>query len=129
MDCDHVDWAAMKTLLTEDDFDNGRTPEQLRASFAASAVTCIAYDGGQIIGTVRALSDGVCNAYIVDVWTLSAYRRRGVATAMMEHVLARLTGQHIYLFTDTAVEFYRQLGFHEQEVGMGKVVGQWLQPS
>lgn len=121
-----VDWAEMKATLAGDDFDNGRTPEQLRASFEQSHAAVIAYVGGRIVGTARALSDGVCNAYVVDVWTLSPYRRRGVARRMIEMLEARLEGQHVYLFTDDAADFYRKLGFKEQPTGMSKVVGVWL---
>ena len=122
-----VDWAAMKKVLRQDDFDNGRSPAQLQASFARSASICIAYAGAAIVGTARALSDGVCNAYVVDVWTLSAWRRRGIARRMMELVLKDLPGQHVYLFTDAeTAPFYRALGFAQQEVGMGRVVGKWL---
>jgi hypothetical protein len=74
-----VDWAALKFAVAADDFDNGRTPEQMRRSFEASFVSCIAYAGDAIVGTARALSDGVCNAYVVDVWTRSSHRRRGIA--------------------------------------------------
>ena len=127
-DLDGVDWEEMKATLKRDDFDNGRTPEQLREAFANSAASVIAYaPDGRIIGTVRALSDGVCNAYVVDVWTLSEFRNRGVATRMMQQLLEGFQGQHVYLFTDDAVPFYRKLGFVEQEIGMGRVVGQWLQ--
>jgi ribosomal protein S18 acetylase RimI-like enzyme len=122
-----VDWVAMKRLVAEDDFDNGRTPEQLQRSFENSAVSCVAYAGDQIIGTVRALSDGVCNAYIVDVWTYTPYRHRGVARQMMNQVLKRLPGQHVYLFTDTAEGLYAKLGFSRQGIGMSRVVGTWLQ--
>ena len=121
-----VDWERMKAILAEDDFDNGRTPEQLRQSFANSYAAVVAYDGRQIIGTARALSDGVCNAYVVDVWTLSPYRRRGVARTMLELLETRLEGQHVYLFTNDAADFYRRLGFTEQPTGMSKVVGAWL---
>ena len=124
-----VDWQEMKATLAADNFDNGRTPEQYRISFENSDFVVIAYAEGRIIGTVRALSDGVCNAYIVDVWTLSAYRRRGIATAMMKICLEQFPGQHIYLFTDDAREFYKQLGFAEQGTGLGRVVGRWLDGS
>ncbi len=125
-DLNGIGWAEMKATLRADDFDNGRSPEQLKASFENSYATCIAYAEGRIIGTVRALSDGVCNAYIVDVWTLSAYRHQGVASKMMQVLLDKLPGQHVYLFTDDAVEFYKKLGFKEQDIGLGKVVGKWL---
>jgi predicted GNAT family acetyltransferase len=127
LDLEGVDWAVLKRLVAADDFDNGRTPEQLARSFANSAVTCIAYDGAEIIGTARALSDGVCNAYIVDVWTRSSHRGQGVARGMLQRVLEQLPGQHVYLFTDTAEGLYVKLGFQRQGIGMGRVVGQWLQ--
>jgi ribosomal protein S18 acetylase RimI-like enzyme len=126
-DLQGVDWAALKATLAADAFDNGRTPEQLRASFEQSAVVVLAWAGDQVVGTVRALSDGVCNAYVVDVWTYTPYRRRGVARTMMEILLSRLHGQHVYLFTDEAAEFYRKIGFRERGIGMGRVVGEWLE--
>ncbi|HYH86013.1 MAG TPA: GNAT family N-acetyltransferase [Pyrinomonadaceae bacterium] len=121
-----VDWAEMKATLAGDDFDNGRTPGQLRASFEQSYASVVAYDGARIVGTARVLSDGVCNAYVVDVWTHTPYRRRGIARRMIETLEARLGGQHVYLFTDDAADFYRKLGFAEQPTGMSKVVGVWL---
>ena len=124
---DKVDWQRMKDTMIADDWDNGRTPDQYRRSFENSFATMIVYHGAEIIGTARALSDGVCNAYIIDVWTHSAYRRKGIATRMMELLLERLPGQHVYLFTDDMVEFYKKLGFRKWEIGMGMVVGQWLE--
>jgi ribosomal protein S18 acetylase RimI-like enzyme len=123
---DDVDWGRMKATLSEDNFDNGRTPEQLRRSFENSYAAVVAYDGGRIVGTARALSDGVCNAYVVDVWTLSPYRRRGIARAMMRALESRLEGQHVYLFSEEAAGFYEGLGFKEQPTGLSKVVGRWL---
>jgi ribosomal protein S18 acetylase RimI-like enzyme len=122
----NVDWTKMKTTLHEDAFDNGRSPEQLKRSFENSYATCIAYADDHIIGTARVLSDGVCNAYVVDVWTLTAYRNQGIAVQMMQILLNRLKGQHVYLFTDDALEFYRKIGFTEQPSGMGQVIGRWL---
>lgn len=127
LDCEGVDWAAMKTTLVADHFDNGRTPAQLETSFRNSAVVAIAYAGTRIIGTARALSDGVCNAYVVDVWTHSDFRRQGVAHAMMQQLLARLPGQHVFLWTDDAAAFYQRIGFEECHcVGLQTVVGEWL---
>jgi len=122
-----VDWEEMKATLAADAFDNGRTPEQLRRSFENSHATRIAYVGGRIVGTARVLSDGVCNAYVVDVWTYTPHRRRGVARAMIQSLLAGLRGQHVYLFTDDVVEFYQRLGFVERPTGLERVVGRWLE--
>lgn len=125
-DMDEVDWAELRETLIADDFHNGRTVEQYEASFRNSAAAVVAKAGGRIVGTARALSDGVCNAYIVDVWTLSAYRRQGVARTMMEMLLARFPGQHAFLFTDDAPHFYERIGFARRGMGYEAVVGEWL---
>ncbi len=117
----------MKSTLAADRFDNGWTPRQLQESFENSYASIIAYADRQVIGTARVLSDGVCNAYIIDVWTLTKYRRRGIASTMIKMLLAKLNGQHVYLFADDAIEFYEKLGFKPQPIGLGKVVGKWLQ--
>jgi ribosomal protein S18 acetylase RimI-like enzyme len=75
----------------------------------------------------RLLSDGVCNAYLLDVWTASAYRRRGVATAMLRHLLDQVPGQHVGLQTDNAQAFYASLGFRAQPDFWSIVAGTWLE--
>ena len=120
-----VDWAQMKERLIGDDFDNGRTRDQLRESFANSHSFCIAYAGLDIVGTARILSDGVCNAYLVDVWTYSPFRRHGIARSMIDLLLRSLPGQHVYLQTDQNA-FYEKLGFAPQPTGMHRIVGEWL---
>ncbi len=122
-----VDWGGLVADLTADNFHNGRTPDEMRRSFENSAVVVLALDDDQrIIGTVRALSDGVCNAYVVDVWTHSDYRRRGIASHMMRLLEEDLSGQHVYLFTDDMVPFYETIGYQPQDTGLGKVIGRWL---
>lgn len=79
-DLSNVDWLEMKTTLHQDNFDNGRSCEQLKICFGNSYATCIAYFKNRIIGAARVLSDGVCNAYIVDVWTYTAQRNLYKAT-------------------------------------------------
>ena len=126
MNLSKIDWEELKITLTDDNFDNGHTPAQLRKSFENSFATCVAVDGNRVIGKARVLSDGVCNAYIVDVWTYTPYRHQGIASQMMNLLMEKLEGQHVYLFTDDAVEFYQKLGFKEQAIGLGRVVGEWL---
>lgn len=126
-DLHEVDWRALKAALAADNFDNGRTPQQLQRSFQNSHAACIAWHEGELVGTARVLSDGVCNAYLVDVWTTSRLRRQGIAREMVQRLLRGLPGQHIYLQADDdLVEFYRRLGFAEQPTGMNRVVGKWL---
>ncbi len=74
----------------------------------------------------RLLSDGVCNAYLVDVWTASAYRRRGIASAMIRHLFQQVPGQHVGLQTNDLGDFYASLGFRPQPEFWSIVVGTWL---
>jgi GNAT superfamily N-acetyltransferase len=62
----------------------------------------------------RLLSDGVCNAYLLDVWTAATHRRRGIGARLVRTLLARVPGQHVGLQTSDAGPFYRALGFREQ---------------
>ena len=133
-----MNWEELKRALEEDDFDNGRSPAQYEISARNSAVNIFAFAhaeessdavtgvNSRLIGTVRVLSDGVCNAYMVDVWTHSAYRRRGIARHMIELAVEKLPGQHLYLFTDDQPEFYAAVGFAPRGVGMERPIGRWL---
>jgi predicted GNAT family acetyltransferase len=123
---DGVDWTQAKADLTADDFDNGRSPDALHRSFAQSQHVAIARDGDRVVGMARILSDGVCNAYLVDVWTASAYRRQGIASSMVRYLADQVPGQHIGLQTDDAEAFYTSLGFRPQPIFMSTVVGTWL---
>ena len=123
-----IDWPAVKAELTADDFDNGRTAEALRRSFERSQHVAIARDGRRVVGTARLLSDGVCNAYLVDVWTASSHRRQGVASEMVRLLIDQVPGQHIGLQVDTegARLLYDALGFRPQPEFLSLVSGRWL---
>lgn len=121
-----VDWAQAKADLAGDDFDNGRSAAALRRSFEQSQQVAFARDGDRVVGMARLLSDGVCNAYLVDVWTMSSYRRQGIASALVRLLLETVPGQHVGLQTDDAQQFYDALGFRPQPEFLSTVVGQWL---
>ena len=120
-----IDWVQAKADLAADDFDNGRTAEALRRSFEQSQHVAFARDGDRVVGMARLLSDGVCNAYLLDVWTASAYRRRGIASAMIRHLLEQVPGQHVGLQSESP-GLYASLGFKPQPEFWSIVVGTWL---
>ncbi len=123
-----IDWERLKSDLADDEFDNGRTAAALRRSFEQSAFVAMAVDGDRCVGTARLLSDGVCNAYLVDVWTASTHRRQGIARRMIESLARRVPGQHIGLQVDhgEGVRLYEVLGFTPQPEFMSRVIGRWL---
>ncbi len=122
-----IDWAQAKADLAADGFDNGRSAAALRASFYQSQHVAFARDGDRLVGMSRLLSDGVCNAYLVDVWTMSSYRREGIASAMVRLLVEQVPGQHIGLQTDDATALYASLGFHPQPEFWSIVAGRWLE--
>ena len=122
----NVDWAALKAALHQDVFCNSRTPEEYKRSAEGSHLNVYVYDGEKIVGNGRILSDGVCNAYMVDIWTASQHRRQGIATRIIEILSESVPGQHIYLQTDDAMELYEKCGFSRQDFGLSRVVGSWL---
>lgn len=121
-----VDWSALKQALVADDFDNLRTPDQYRRSHENSHAVVFGRYRGEFVANGRILSDGVCNAYLVDIWTATPHRRKGIGREVVNRLLATVPGQHVGLFTDDMQRFYETLGFRPQVVGMSKVVGDWL---
>jgi ribosomal protein S18 acetylase RimI-like enzyme len=124
---DGVDWERAKADLAADHFDNGRSPAALGRSFERSQHVAIAWDGDRVVGMARLLSDGVCNAYLLDVWTASSHRRRGIGRAMVEALSDAVPGQHVGLQTDDAQAFYESFGFRQQPEFMSRVSGRWLE--
>jgi ribosomal protein S18 acetylase RimI-like enzyme len=122
-----IDWEQAKADLAADQFDNGRTPEALRRSFEQSQHVAFARDGDRLVGMARLLSDGVCNAYLLDVWTASDHRRQGIASAMIGRLLEQVPGEHVGLQADDAQAFYASLGFRPQPEFWSIVVGGWLE--
>jgi GNAT superfamily N-acetyltransferase len=126
MTTDDVDWQALKDALVRDDFDNERTPEEYRISHENSFAVVFVRAGGEYVGNGRVLSDGVCNAYLVDIWTATAWRRRGIGSEIVRRLVATVPGQHVLLLTETRADFYAGLGFREVTTAMATVNGSWL---
>ena len=125
-DVEGVDWVALKSALVADHFDNGRSPDEYRRSHESSHAVIFGYLDGEVVANGRILSDGVCNAYLVDIWTATRLRRQGVGTEVVRRLIETVPGQHVGLFTDDMQPFYARLGFQVDHGGMHMVVGSWL---
>jgi ribosomal protein S18 acetylase RimI-like enzyme len=121
-----IDWEEAKADLAADNWDNGRSAGALRRAFEQSRHVAFAREGERVVGMARLLSDGVSNAYLVDVWTMSAFCRQGVASRLIRLLLDEVPGQHVGLQIDDAQGFYRSLGFGHQPEFWSQVVGTWL---
>lgn len=125
-DPEQIDFSSLSQDLIADQFHNGRTPEELKRSCLNSFISVFALQDRSCVAMARALSDEVCNCYVVDVWTKSSFREQGIASQMMKLIIDAVPGQHVYLQTDTAQNFYARLGFQPQPEGMFLISGAWL---
>jgi len=93
----------------------GRSRETVVRSLAASTVLG-AYAEGRLVGLARAVTDGATFAWVCDVYVDTAHRRRGIGSALVRELVARLQAGGVYrvlLATRDAHEVYRRLGFTE----------------
>jgi ribosomal protein S18 acetylase RimI-like enzyme len=117
-------------MIVYRDTPDNLTPEQLRGFFVGwpkppspeahlrmlrgSAAVELAIDeaSGAVVGFVTAISDGVSCAYIPHLEVLPGYQGRGIGTALMERLIARLRQLYmIDLTCDPDVQpFYARLG-------------------
>lgn len=92
-------------------------PSALRRGFENPLLILGAYEGGELIGLIRAVGDGATIVFIQDILVLPEHQRRGVGTALVKAAVGRFRGvRQIELVTDDTektVRFYKSAGFRE----------------
>lgn len=73
----------------------------------------------QLIGFARAISDGAYQAAIYDVAIVPEFQHKGIGTAVIQKILARLAHCNIILYASPGKEgFYRKPGMWKMKTGM-----------
>ena len=117
-----VDWKEISETLRRVGMSYG-DPDSHRKAFENSHTTVFAYRGDQLIGFGRAISDGVCQAAIYDVAVVPEFQKKGVGTAIIKHILARIAHCNVILYASPGKEgFYKTLGMRKMKTGMARFI-------
>jgi GNAT superfamily N-acetyltransferase len=87
-------------------------PDAALAAWRRSRPALVATHGTEVVGFLRALSDGEVTTYVAEILVAAEWRDRGVGSALIEacHALCPRTRLDL-LSTAAAAPFYRARGF------------------
>jgi N-acetylglutamate synthase-like GNAT family acetyltransferase len=92
------------------------SPSELDAIIAKSTTYVTARDSGKLVGFGRLLSDGVVIAYINNMAVSPEYQQRGIGKAILDRLVETAGNvKSIFLYSDTADQFYVNNGFERSE--------------
>ena len=110
---EEADFAQVRQMAMDAGWTSYRDlPERLLAAWKGSWPALVAVERGEVIGFLRAVTDGAMTLYVADVVVHQAHRGRGIAHLLLRacrqlYATARLD----LLSVPEAVGFYAHLGF------------------
>lgn len=111
-----LDFQAVLNLYASVDWTGYTSrPEMLEKSLEHSLLVLAAFDGGRLVGLLRAVGDGHSIVFIQDILVLPAYQRQGIGRTLLNQAITHFPGIYqLHLLTDNTEKtrsFYEALGF------------------
>ena len=116
--------AALRALQDTAPWARGRSHAQLRTLMRHSDIFLTAWDGDDLVGCARVLTDFCVRALICDVIVAPSHQGRGVGRMLVEAVEthpALRNVEMLCLFTTEKHDFYAHLGW-EEHPGHGMIL-------
>ena len=118
--CSGVDWECITQILKKVGMAY-HEPEVHQRAFEASYTKVFVYEGSELIGFGRAISDGEFQSAIYDVAVVPEAQGKGIGKIILENILNNLPDSNIILYSNPGMEgFYKKLGFGLLKTGMGR---------
>lgn len=116
--CSGIDWSLVSEILKKAGLSYYERDIH-RKAFENSQVVVFAFDGGELIGFGRAITDGVYEAAIYDVAILPEYQRKSIGSTIIRYILEQVSGCDVILFSSPGKEpFYQKFYFRKMKTGM-----------
>ncbi len=91
-------------------------PERIWTMFESASLVLTAWNGNQIVGIARVLTDGVLFSYLCDLAVEPDVQRLGVGKRLINEVLDRCKGTELVLRdSNISAGYYAYLGFKRVE--------------
>ncbi len=117
-ECSEVDWCVVSRTLQRVGMAYYE-PDVHRKAFENSHTSVFVYNGEQLVGFGRAISDDAYQAALYDMAVAPEYQGQNIGTTIMKHILKRLPHCNVILYAAVGREgFHEKMGFRRMKTGM-----------